>query len=108
MSLIKLLKHNDLIISNKYLEIQFCSFLRTYFNRLNKYDEIVNEVEEKLIPAIRMDFTQKQYYKERFEVCWKYADDIIFAGDSGVRFRPHEKKVRDRFFKNVVEPIRNL
>lgn len=104
--LIKLMKHDDLIISNTYLEIQFCSFLRTYFNRLNKYDEIVNEVEEKLIPAIRMDFTQKQYYKERFEVCWKNADKDIFGGSS--RVLPHEKEIRTRFIKKVVEPIRNL
>jgi hypothetical protein len=105
MCIIKLMKYDDEVISETYLAIQFCSFLRTYFIDLKKYNTILNEVEEKLVSALPTDFTQKQYYKVRFNQCWEYADDGIFNGNSGVQ--KHEKEIRNRFMKNVVEPIRN-
>lgn len=101
--LIKLMKHDDAIISNTYLKLQFCSFLKTYFVRLKNYDEILCEVEKKLVSAIPMDYTQKKDYKDRFDECWKNADNDIFAGSS--RVQPHEKEIKKRFIKNVVEPI---
>jgi hypothetical protein len=103
--IIKLMEYEDEIISETYLTIQFCSFLRCYFAGLEKYDTILTDVEDKLVFALPKDFKQKQYYKDRFNQCWEYSDDVIFAGNSGVQ--KHEVEKRNRFIKNVVEPIRN-
>lgn len=79
---------------------------RTYFdNQLNNIDEIRNKIEQILVSSIPYDAQMKTYYKLRFETCWDYADDEIFAGESGVQ--NHEIAMRNRFIRNVVEKIRN-
>jgi hypothetical protein len=103
----KLIKYNEEIISDRYLKIQFNSFLRsTYFdNQLSNIDEIRNKIDSIFQSSIPSEFQLKAYYKVRFETCWDYSDDEIFAGDSGVQ--NHEITMRNRFIKNVVEKIRN-
>ena len=103
----KLIKYNEEIISDRYLKIQFNSFLRrTYFDdQLNSINDIRNKVENIFLTSIPSEFQSKAYYKIRFETCWDYSDDDIFAGDSCVQ--NHETAMRNRFIKNVVEKIRN-
>ena len=103
----KLIKYNEEIISDYYLNIQFNSFLgRTYFDdQLNNIDVIRNKVENIFLSSIPSEYQLKAYYKVRFETCWDYSDDDIFAGDSGVL--NHERSKRNRFIKNVVEKIKN-
>ncbi len=104
--LIKLMKYNEDIVSDKYLKIQLNSFLRTYFDDiLNDVHQIRTKIEDKLVSTIPINFQEKAYYKTRFNTCWEYSDDAIFGGDSGVL--KHERPKRDRFIKNVVEKIRN-
>lgn len=103
----KLIKFNKEIISDCYLKIQFNSFLRrTYFDdQLGKINELRGKIDNIFLSCIPAEFQLKAYYKARFETCWDYSDEEIFAGDSSVL--NHEREVRDRFIKNVVEKIRN-
>lgn len=103
----KMIKYHEDIISDRYLKIQFNSFLRrTYFDdQLSNIDEIRNKIDSIFQPSISSEFQLTAYYKVRFETCWDYSDDEIFAGDSGVH--NHEIAMRNRFIKNVAGKIRN-
>lgn len=103
----KLIKYNEEIISDRYLKIQFNSFLRrTYFDdQLSSIDKIRNKVESIFLSSMPSEFQSRAYYKTRFENCWDYSDDEIFAGDTGVL--DHERPGRERFIENVVKKIRN-
>lgn len=101
--IVLLIKHDDKIISEYYLKIQFDSFLNNYFNDLQQFESVLTNVEDELVRSLTNDDDKKDYYKIRFNSCWEYTDDKQFAGSSGVLER--EKNKRNRFIKNVVEKI---
>lgn len=101
--IVKLLKYNSDVITSRYIEIQFNSFLLKYFNELQSVEAVLTKIENSLVESLPKDINEKKYYKSRFESCWKYTDEGLFAGDSGVL--EHEKSKQNRFIKNVVNKI---
>lgn len=99
--LFKLLLHNDEIISNYYLEINFNVLMRRYFEPpfVKNVNEIRTEIENTFL-HIPYERSLKDYYKKRFKVCWDYSDNDLWLEGSNNSQRP-------MFIQNVVEKIEN-